>query len=132
MWFNEFNRLPGDLKKGLRNRTFINQIKKYYFERCQHQETELTVCSNCNKPNNGYRLNHAQTVIGEIQRIENETPNLEEIADETLSENEILEIRRDEDGHLAYNMTERAFATLNERLRQMARNAQTTVIRRSI
>lgn len=132
MWFNEFNRLPNNLKKSLRNRTFMGEIKKYYFNRCQHQETELTVCSNCNRPNNNYRLNHSQVVIENIRRIEDEMATIPEIADDTLNENEILEVRRDEDGHIAYNMTERAFATLNERLRQMAREGTTTVTRRSI
>ena len=48
--------------------------------------------------------------------IEANNRTIYEVADETLNEQEVVEISTDTDGHIIYNTTTAAFAVLQERL----------------
>ena len=122
IWFNEYRELPMSLRKCLKEGTFMNSIKKYYNNRCQHKENSKTACEQCNKPHNCYRLNYYQERAREIIETAQDTQFPVQISDNTLTEHEILEIRRESDGHIAYQMTERSFAILNERLNGILAN----------
>ena len=119
MWFNEFKKLPRSVKIGLKERNFISRVKKHFQSRCQHEEEGTTRCENCNRPQNCYTLSHSQEIAQNFQRIERETETVYDIADQTLSESEVLEVSTDTDGHLIYNITTEAFSVLQRRLNEL-------------
>jgi hypothetical protein len=54
-WAVEFNRLPKEICKKIGTKQFSKKAKNYYFERCQHSETEIKFCRYCLKSTNVYQ-----------------------------------------------------------------------------
>jgi len=54
MWAQEFAKLPMEIRNTIGTDFFKNNIKKYYSDRCQHQEYKLQQCRNCHKSTKEY------------------------------------------------------------------------------
>ena len=55
LWSQEFNRLPVKIKSTIGTKYFNTNVKKYYKNRCQHQEHTLSLCTGCNNTSDIYQ-----------------------------------------------------------------------------
>ena len=119
LWFEEYKRLPMNIRRAIRTVEFLSQIKNYYEKRCQHAENGTTLCENCEQPQNGYRINYDQARVREIQEIETEQRTVTEINDVTLKEYEIVQMRMDNEGHVIYNLNQSQLQRLQRRIHEL-------------
>jgi hypothetical protein len=54
-WATEFNRLPQKIRSTIGSKYFLNNIKVYYKNRCQHQEHTLALCEGCGNSTDLYQ-----------------------------------------------------------------------------